>query len=62
MTDEPRVHLARPTTDEPFCGDAATSEVVVPFGEAADPDGRHFDCIACLQALRHGRDDRAGET
>ena len=49
-------HVAREGETDAVCGKAHFWEPVVSWAEAMDdPDGRSFDCVACLKALRGGQ-------
>jgi hypothetical protein len=49
-------HLStREEPSVPMCNEFQPGDVLVPYPEALDPDGRHVNCPACDQALHHGR-------
>lgn len=44
-------HLALAGETEAVCNEAQPGEPVVPWDEAHDPAGRHFNCVACHRTL-----------
>lgn len=49
-------HVAREGQTQAICQKAQPGEEVVPWLEAMkDPNGRHFDCVYCHQALTGGQ-------
>ena len=49
-------HLVRTGAEAPACGaELAPGDQLVSEVEAADPDGRHFNCPQCDKVLHGGR-------
>ena len=51
--DETTVHVAQPGQTSAACG-ADDGEVIL-LDEALSGDGRHFNCGACMTAIRGGQ-------
>lgn len=45
-------HLSRKDSDDvALCDEVDEEDVIVPWSEAHDPEGRHFNCPRCMWIL-----------